>query len=101
MTDPIDVIELLERDHRLINGLVEQLDEVDDATEIRHLYLRIVEELSAHEAVEQAVLFPAFRAAFASSGSAARATMPEPSTMASISSSENISGGRVKPGRST
>jgi len=70
MTEPIDVIELLERDHRLINGLVEQLDAVDDANEIRHLYLRIVEELSSHEAVEQAVLFPAFHAAFIADGDA-------------------------------
>ena len=68
MTEPIDVIELLERDHRRINGLVEQLDATDDPAEIRDLYLRIVEELSAHEAVEQAVLFPAFRAAFAADG---------------------------------
>jgi hemerythrin superfamily protein len=68
MTYPIDVIELLERDHRLINGLVEQLDAVDDATEIRHLYLRIVEELSTHEAAEQEVLFPAFHAAFVADG---------------------------------
>lgn len=68
MTDPIDVIELLERDHRLINGLVEQLDAVDDATEIRHLYMRIVEELSTHEAAEQEVLFPAFHAAFVADG---------------------------------
>ena len=68
MTEPIDVIELLERDHRLINGLVEQLDAVDDANEIRHLYLRIVEELSSHEAVEHAVLFPAFHAAFTADG---------------------------------
>jgi len=68
MTEPIDVIELLERDHRLISGLVEQLDAVDDANEIRHLYVRIVEELSSHEAVEQAVLFPAFHAAFIADG---------------------------------
>ncbi len=68
MTEPIDVIELLERDHRLINGLVEQLDAADDPAEIRHLYLRIVEELSAHEAVEQEVVFPAFRAAFVADG---------------------------------
>ena len=68
MTGLIDVIELLERDHRRINGLVEELDATDDPAQIRHLYLRIVEELSAHEAVEQAVLFPAFRAAFAADG---------------------------------
>ena len=62
MAQQIDVIELLEDDHRLIRDLVEQLDATDDTAEIRRLYLRIVDELSAHEAVEQQVLFPAFRA---------------------------------------
>ena len=62
MTDQIDAIELLLRDHRLIDGLAEQLDATDDPAEIRRLYLRIVEELSAHEAAEQQVVFPAFRA---------------------------------------
>ena len=36
--------------------------------EIHHLYLRIVEELSAHEAAEQEVLFPAFHSAFFADG---------------------------------
>ncbi len=62
MAQQLDVIELLESDHRLIRDLVEQLDAADDTAEIRRLYLRIVGELSAHEAVEQEVLFPAFRA---------------------------------------
>jgi iron-sulfur cluster repair protein YtfE (RIC family) len=68
MTQPTDVIALLEHDHRLINELVELLDGEDDPSEIRRLFLRIVGELSAHEAVEQQVLFPAFRAKFASTG---------------------------------
>jgi Hemerythrin HHE cation binding domain len=63
MTNQIDAIELLLRDHRLINGLAEQLDTVDDPAEIRRLYLRIAEELAAHEAAEQEVVFPAFGAA--------------------------------------
>jgi iron-sulfur cluster repair protein YtfE (RIC family) len=63
MTNEIDVIDLLMRDHRLIDGLAEQLDAADDPAEIRRLFLRIVEELSAHEAAEQEVVFPAFRAA--------------------------------------
>jgi hypothetical protein len=69
MTKPIDVIELLERDHQLIDGLAQQLDGTDDPTEIRRLYMRIVEELSAHEAAEQQVVFPAFRAACDEAGS--------------------------------
>ncbi|MGZ4701761.1 MAG: hemerythrin domain-containing protein [Ilumatobacteraceae bacterium] len=68
MTQQIDVIELLERDHRLINELVELLDGEDDPAEIRRLFLRIVGELSAHEAVEQQVVFPAFRARCAAEG---------------------------------
>jgi hemerythrin superfamily protein len=63
MTNQIDAIDLLLRDHRLIDGLAEQLDAVDDPAEIRRLYLRIVDELAAHEAAEQEVVFPAFRAA--------------------------------------
>lgn len=62
MNQPIDIIELLERDHRSINELVERLDTASDPAEIRGLYLRVVEDLSAHEAAEQQVLFPAFRA---------------------------------------
>jgi iron-sulfur cluster repair protein YtfE (RIC family) len=68
MTETIDVIELLERDHRMIDDLAEQLDTADDPTEIRRLYMRIVEELSAHEAAEQQVVFPAFRATFEAAG---------------------------------
>lgn len=68
MSEPIDVIELLERDHRLINDLVTQLEAEEDPAAIRHAYLRIVEELSAHEAVEHEVVFPAFHAAFVADG---------------------------------
>ena len=64
MTDQVDGIELLLRDHRVIDGLAEQLDATDDPAEIRHLFLRIVEELAPHEAAEQEVVFPAFRARF-------------------------------------
>ncbi len=62
MTTSIDVIELLERDHRQIEALAEQLELADDPTEVRRLFFTIVEELAAHEAAEQSVVFPAFRA---------------------------------------
>ncbi len=61
MTNPIDVIDLLERDHRRIDALAEELENADDPTDVRRLFLTIVEELAAHEAAEQKVLFPAFR----------------------------------------
>jgi hemerythrin superfamily protein len=63
MANQIDVTDLLLRDHRLIVGLAEQLDAADDPAEIRRLYERISEELTAHEAAEQEVVFPAFQAA--------------------------------------
>ena len=63
MANQIDVTDLLLRDHRLIDGLAEQLDAADDPAEIRRLYTRIVVELTAHEAAEQEVVFPAFQAA--------------------------------------
>ncbi len=62
MARPINVIDLLERDHRLIDSLAEQLDASDDPAEISRLFLRIADELAAHEAAEQEVVFPAFRA---------------------------------------
>jgi len=70
MTTGIDVIDLLERDHRMIDDLAEQLDAATDPVEIRRLYLRIVDELSVHEAVEQQVVFPAFKASFDETGDA-------------------------------
>ena len=63
MPNEIDVIDLLVRDHRLIDELAEQLDAADDPAEIRRLYMRIVVELAAHEAAEQEIVFPAFQAA--------------------------------------
>jgi len=68
MSTPSDAIELLLQDHRLIAGLGEQLNAADDPAEIRRVFLRIVEELSMHEAAEQEVIFPAFRASFETAG---------------------------------
>jgi hemerythrin superfamily protein len=68
MSEQIDVVELLLRDHRLIGELAEQLDSVDDPAEIRRLYLRIVEELAAHELAEHEVVFPAVRSALETAG---------------------------------
>ncbi|HEY5934619.1 MAG TPA: hemerythrin domain-containing protein, partial [Kofleriaceae bacterium] len=39
----------------------EQLEAADDPDEIRRLFQRMIEELTAHEAAEQEVVFPAFR----------------------------------------
>lgn len=63
MTDETDAIECLILDHRRIQDLVERLDATDDPVEARTLFLQVVEQLSAHEAAEQEVIFPAFRSA--------------------------------------
>jgi len=60
MFNEIDLIDLLEREHREIEAIAQQLDSVDDADEIRMLYLQIADALRTHEAIEQQVLFPAF-----------------------------------------
>jgi hemerythrin superfamily protein len=68
MTDRIDAIELLVRDHRSIEALVDQLDATADPVETLGLFMRIVEQLAAHEAVEQEIVFPAFRASLETDG---------------------------------
>lgn len=61
MATDVDIIEVLERDHRRIADLAERLDSVSDTDKIRALYRQIVDGLLAHEAIEQEILFPAFR----------------------------------------
>ena len=61
MSIDVDIIDVLERDHRRICDLAERLDAVTDDDEVRDLYRQIVDGLLAHEAIEHEVLFPAFR----------------------------------------
>jgi hemerythrin superfamily protein len=68
MDNVIDVIDLLERDHRTIDALMEELACLDDPAAIRRVFFSIVEELAAHEAAEQEVVFPAFRAKVEAAG---------------------------------
>ena len=63
MPEAIDVIDVLLRDHRVITGLAQQLDSVDDPLHVNRLYRRIVDELLAHEAAEHEVVFPAWASA--------------------------------------
>jgi hemerythrin superfamily protein len=63
MTDAADVVDLLAADHRAIGELLDELDAAERPDAIRHLYLRITAELSAHEAAEQDVVFPALAGA--------------------------------------
>jgi hypothetical protein len=62
MAEELDIIDVLERDHRRIDGWASKLDYSTDADEVRQLYVRIVDALTAHERVETELLFPAFAA---------------------------------------
>ena len=68
MAEPLDVIELLIHDHRVIGQLLEQLGEEEQPDELRLLCLRLVDLLSAHEATEQQAVFPSFRSAVPADG---------------------------------
>src|SRR5579859_6640242 len=70
MTEPLDVVELLIRDHRVMGELLRQLDEEERPDKLRLIYLRLVELMSGHEAAEQQVVFPALRSALPASGPA-------------------------------
>ena len=68
MAEPLDAIELLTQDHRVIGELLHQLDDEREPDRLRQLYLRLVGLLSAHEEAERLVVFPALRAALPASG---------------------------------
>jgi len=58
-----DVVELLTTEHRTIGELARQLDATEQPAAARELFVQLVQTLAAHEAAEQRVVFPAFRAA--------------------------------------
>ncbi len=68
MENERNLIDLLERDHRRIDGLAEQLDSTADSDTIRDLYRQIVDALRVHESIEHQILFPAFHAMLAAGG---------------------------------
>lgn len=60
MGTEIDLIELLERDHRRIDALAETLDTTSDTEEIRALFVQLLDAVLVHERIEREILFPAF-----------------------------------------
>jgi iron-sulfur cluster repair protein YtfE (RIC family) len=77
VTEPTDVIDLLLEDHRVVRGLLAELDAADQPEDLRRLYLRIVELHGGHEAAEEDVVFPALRRAAPAAANAALARMGE------------------------
>lgn len=77
MSEPRDIIDLLTEDHRTIGQLARQLEDTEQPADIRDLYLKLVEDLAAHEAAEQVVVFPAVRASLPDVESEAHARLGE------------------------
>jgi len=70
--DDGDVIDQLTRDHRMLRGLVEELDSEEDVARLRTLFEVFVGKLAGHEAGEQQVIFPALSEAIRVGAVAAR-----------------------------
>ncbi len=60
---PLDVIQLLSKDHLEITELLDQLDEARRAEDLHRLFIEIAGRMTAHESAEQAVVYPALVAA--------------------------------------
>jgi iron-sulfur cluster repair protein YtfE (RIC family) len=63
MPETRDVIDLLMADHLVLRSLLADLDASEQPSDMRGLYLRVVAELSSHEAAEEELVFPALLAA--------------------------------------
>jgi hemerythrin-like domain-containing protein len=59
----LDVITLLKADHQVVKKLLKQLEETTErATKTRQeLFARVQHELKVHEAIEEEIVYPAFR----------------------------------------
>jgi hypothetical protein len=77
MGTEIDLIELLERDHRRIDGLAESLDTTSDTEEIRALFVQILDAVLVHERIEREILYPAFLGVMAAEGTTIQARTGE------------------------
>jgi hemerythrin superfamily protein len=77
MDDALDVVDVLLADHAVLRDLLARLDASDRPSEMRRLYLRIVDEFCTHEAAEEEVLFPIVRALIESDAGAVVASIGE------------------------
>ena len=77
LTSSFDVVDLLTRDHRLLERLLEELDQERQPIQASLLFVRIVRELAAHETAEQGIAFPALGAALPANNSGERERLAE------------------------
>ena len=69
LSSSFDVVDLLTRDHRLLERLLDDLDHERQLLQASVLLVRVARELATHESAEQAVTFPALRSALPASNS--------------------------------
>jgi hemerythrin superfamily protein len=63
LSSSFDVADLLTRDHRLLERLLDELDQERQPLQASVLLVRLARELATHESAEQGVTFPALRPA--------------------------------------
>jgi hemerythrin superfamily protein len=63
LSSSFDVVDLLTRDHRLLERLLDELDQERQPIQASVLLVRLARELATHERAEQAFTFPALRSA--------------------------------------
>ena len=69
LSSSFDVVDLLTRDHRLLERLLDELDQERQPLQASVLLVRVARELATHESAEQGVTFPALRSALPASNS--------------------------------
>jgi hemerythrin superfamily protein len=63
LSSSFDVVDLLTRDHRLLERLLDELDQERQPLQASVLLVRLARELDTHESAEQGITFPALRSA--------------------------------------
>jgi hemerythrin superfamily protein len=63
LSSSFDVVDLLTRDHRLLERLLDELDHERQPIQASVLLVRLSRELATHESAEQGITFPALRSA--------------------------------------
>jgi hemerythrin superfamily protein len=67
LSSTFDVVDLLMRDHRLLERLLDELDQERQPLQASVLLVRLARELATHESAEQGLTFPALRSALRAS----------------------------------
>ena len=56
--ETIDALELLRSQHEEVEGLIEKIENTDDAEEKRALFIELADNLAAHSTIEEKIFYP-------------------------------------------